>query len=231
MSLLLQERPLAVETGCVSRDGRCAPPIETRRFRDRDRDQEFSRTIPPLLGRLQAVARRIVGDDELAQDAVQEAILGLWLEPEMPAQPRAWLVRAVTYRSLHLARGRSRRRRHEHRAGRFRPEASDRDDPVRFAESGEWGRIISRTLDQLAADQRSILILSLVDDLDYRSIADVLGVPIGTVRSRLSRARQTLRNSLSGEFPLWGGSDRQEAKSRYSRTSQSSSRRSFLEKV
>ena len=165
------------------------------------REPLLSGTFDPLTGRLTAAARRLTGDEELARDAVQEAFLSFWLEAEPPPNPRAWLYRTVRHRCLHLIRGRSRRLRHEARARSIRLEASDRDDPTRSLEREEWSRILSQALDLLPADQRKILALSFFDELDYRSIAIVLEIPLGTVRSRLNRARQALRQQLLSGFP------------------------------
>ena len=89
--------------------------------------ESFTRTVCPLTALMLTVARRILGDEVQAWDAVQEAMIALWNEEEVPPNPRAWLTRAVVLRSLHLARCRTRRRWHERRACERRPEASVRD--------------------------------------------------------------------------------------------------------
>lgn len=63
--------------------------------------ESYTRTVRPLTGVMVAIARRILGDEVQAWDAVQEALIALWNEEEVPANPRAWLVRAVVLRSLH----------------------------------------------------------------------------------------------------------------------------------
>ena len=60
---------------------------------------------------------------------------------------------------------------------------------------------LMRALDELPEDQRSVLLLVAVEDLSYAEAARVLGVPIGTVMSRLSRARGKLRRSMGEEAP------------------------------
>jgi RNA polymerase sigma-70 factor (ECF subfamily) len=193
MTRLLDNRPRGASLrDAATRECRSLPGPE-RPIRDRF----FAGAVRSLTGRLTAEARRIVDDEELSRDAVQEALLSLWLQAELPPNPRAWLSRTVRNRCLHLARCRSRRRKHEAIARRSRPEASDRDDPTLRLERQEWGRIFSDSLDLLADGQRTILVLSLIDELDYQAIATVLDVPIGTVRSRLSRAREALRAVLA----------------------------------
>ncbi len=155
----------------------------------------------PLVGRLLRTSRRILANEDLAWDAVQEALVSLWQQREPPAQAEAWLVRAVRFRSLHLARTARRRRRHESDACRRRPEASSRDEPGDSASRVEMAVLLAETLEILGEPHRSVLTLLLVEDQDYRSIAQTLKIPIGTVRSRLSRSREALRRQLERIHP------------------------------
>jgi RNA polymerase sigma-70 factor (ECF subfamily) len=164
-------------------------------------DDRFAEVTRPLFGHLAAVARRILGDEELAWDAVQEALITLWLQNPKPSNPHAWLVRTVVHRSLHLARSRSRRRRHEDQARLERVEQSEQDDPARYVEADERRRILRQALQSLAPDHRSVLVLADIEQKDYESIAVLLGIPIGTVRSRLSRSRKALREVLVRLLP------------------------------
>jgi len=63
------------------------------------------------------------------------------------------------------------------------------------------GRDISRALATLAEDQRAVLLLVVLEGLSYRDVADIQGVPIGTVMSRLARARAHVRAVIEGERP------------------------------
>ena len=75
----------------------------------------------------------------------------------------------------------------------------DSDAATSGPESG--GRDIVRALDELAEDQRSALLLVVLEGLTYREVAEVQGVPIGTVMSRLARARTQIKAYLDGERP------------------------------
>jgi RNA polymerase sigma-70 factor (ECF subfamily) len=163
--------------------------------------ESFTRTVHPLMGMMVTLARRILGDEVQAWDAVQEALIALWDEGEIPPNPRAWLARAVVLRSLHLTRCRTRRRRHERRACERRLEASDRDNPTRPVEYVELARTLDEMLRTIPPDYRAVILLRMDADMDYAAIADALGIPIGTVRSRLSRTRGIFRKALSGEIP------------------------------
>jgi RNA polymerase sigma-70 factor, ECF subfamily len=74
--------------------------------------------------------------------------------------------------------------------------AIERDTPetILFARSSQ--EVPQKAIDELPVDFREILLLCEVEEMSYREISDTIAVPIGTVMSRLSRARQTLRNQL-----------------------------------
>lgn len=79
----------------------------------------------------------------------------------------------------------------------IRPELSDEEpSPEDIAEKKDLQLIIKKALDELPDDQRAILILREYDGLSYDEIADISKVPIGTVKSRINRARQSLRERL-----------------------------------
>jgi RNA polymerase sigma-70 factor (ECF subfamily) len=63
------------------------------------------------------------------------------------------------------------------------------------------GRDIARALDTLQDDQRAVLLLVVLEGLSYRDVANIQGVPIGTVMSRLARARAQMRAVLEGQRP------------------------------
>lgn len=153
------------------------------------------------LDRLAAIARRVLGGEDLAWDAVQEALVSLWLESETPQDPGAWLTRTVIHRSLHLARCRSRRRRHEDQARLERTERGDQDDPIRHLEAQELQQILRQALEAVAPEYRTILVAHVVERESYESIAARLRIPLGTVRSRLNRARKAVRDVLTRMLP------------------------------
>ncbi len=162
---------------------------------------DFAEATHPLVGHLVSIARRILRDEDAARDAVQEALVSLWLEDAIPSNLRSWLARAVALRSLHLARCQARRRKHEIKACFQRAEKTDRDDPVHRLERKDLGRILDEALSRIVPDQRAVLVLSIVEQMDYESIAAALQIPIGTVRSRINRARRALRQVLSETLP------------------------------
>lgn len=142
------------------------------------------------------IAKRLLGCDHLAHDAVQEALLALSQQSESPVKPIGWLTRAVIYRSRHLRRSVRRRMYHEHRASADCELHGDCNNPLHVAIAHEIGGMLTAVRDSLSPEQLRAVELSEDSGQDYKKIADTLGVPIGTVRSRLSRARASLREAV-----------------------------------
>jgi RNA polymerase sigma-70 factor (ECF subfamily) len=157
---------------------------------------EFAETVAPLLDRLHRLARRILRSDDMAEDAVQEALTILWREGRMPPNPTGWLSRAVVHRSLHLNRCRQRRRCHEERACSHRSVLNHEGEASRLLEARELGVRIEAAISRLPDRFREVFVLREVEQMDYGAIANALRVPVGTVRSRLSRSREALQKAL-----------------------------------
>ena len=165
------------------------------------KDSEFAEATRPLFGHLVSTARRVLGDDDMSWDAVQEALMSLWRERQFPSDPRGWLVAAVVHRSLHLAHGRARRTKHENRARFEHLEAVAHDNPTRELEYEELRCALDDALSRISSEHRAILVLSVFEEMDYQSIAARLDIPLGTVRSRLNRSRKALRDALIRVLP------------------------------
>jgi len=143
-----------------------------------------------------AVARRLLGCDHLAADAVQEALVALWREASSPTDLRGWLVRAVVFRARHLRRTLARRHKHEHGAAVHCELHAGCDNPLHHAYAHELGHRLDAALAELPSEQRTAFQLYVDSGLDYQGIAHRLALPVGTVRSRLHRARQALQEAL-----------------------------------
>ncbi|HVY18050.1 MAG TPA: RNA polymerase sigma factor [Rhodopila sp.] len=150
--------------------------------------------IEPMIPALRRYARGLLRDraaaDDLVQDCLERAITH-WSRRRQDSDPRAWV-----FTILHnLAMTRVRRQ-------------ASRPQPVDLAAVEDWVpvppaqedglryRALVQTLSQLPEDQRAVLLLVGIEDLSYAAAAEVLGIPIGTVMSRLSRARERLSRTI-----------------------------------
>lgn len=145
------------------------------------------------LPRLRSIGHRILGCPHLAEDAVQDCLICLWQKHDPPEDATGWLIHAVVHRSLHLRRS-NRRRRHHERCVCSPDEAGL--DPAEEVWHQELDCLLQGALEHLGAEQREVFVLRHFRGLDYMQIAARLSVPVGTVRSRLNRARARLRREL-----------------------------------
>jgi RNA polymerase sigma-70 factor, ECF subfamily len=151
--------------------------------------KEIEMTIPALRRYARALTREPESADDLVQDTLVRALRSEHLFHG--GDVRAWLYTILTNLNRNRLRTLSRRpvltSIKENDAATGGPEAGSRD--------------IGRALDQLAEEPRAALLLVVLEGLTYREVAEVQGVPIGTVMSRLARARMQIRSYLDGERP------------------------------
>jgi RNA polymerase sigma-70 factor (ECF subfamily) len=150
------------------------------------------RHVPRML----QVARSILGCEDLAWDAVQDALMCLWHERHAPHDLCGWLVRTTVHKSLHHVRSRARRTRHELLAVGAR-ELDLGSDPAELAARTDLARAILAAIHALPTTFREPFALRELEGLDYAEIAARLGLAPGTVRSRIHRAKALLRTSLA----------------------------------
>jgi len=141
-------------------------------------------------------ARYIVKDHQEAYDVVQEVFIKAMREQRLFNEDfkiKAWLFRVTT--NLCFNQVRNRKRRGAILDTMMKPEAFGADQMEKVFE-GERREEVLASLDVLSEDHREILLLRYYDDLSYAEIADVLQVKLGTVMSRLSRARMRLMDVM-----------------------------------
>ena len=144
---------------------------------------------------LRRYARVLTGDAWAADDLVQDTLERAWSHFSMwqkRGEIRAWMFGIMHNHFIDGVRARS-----------SRPEDSAGDDlpeiPQRASQSdGIEVRDLDRVLQRLPVEQREVMLLIAVEELSYAEAAAVLGVPIGTVMSRLARGRERLRRILAG---------------------------------
>ncbi len=181
--------------------------IERARLGDRE---AFDELMQAHLPRVWRVVHRILRHDEDAEDVVQETFLAAFRAiPAFRHEARlsTWLNRIAVSRSLnHLDRMAEKVR----RAGRpidLQPSeitlgvpepASSGPSPLQELERRELEERLAECLDRLPGPWRSVLALREGEGLSYEEIAEAIDVPLGTVRSRLARARIALRECIEG---------------------------------
>lgn len=149
------------------------------------------------------VAFRMLDDTDAAADAVQEAAIKAFraLKTYRGGSFKAWFLRIVTNNCYDWLRARSR-----HGVSSLDDMAEDPDYAEALVHTGEGPEahalreelsdFISRSVNSLPADQRLTLILADIEGIPYQEVAEICSVPLGTVKSRLSRARMRLRDLL-----------------------------------
>ncbi|HEX5417086.1 MAG TPA: sigma-70 family RNA polymerase sigma factor [Chloroflexota bacterium] len=169
------------------------------------------------------VAVRLVGDRDTANDVCQEAFFSAFrnLRQFHGGSFRSWLLRIVTNASYDVLRS---RKRHDTVSidGRAPDDSFDErsafgdpvvipDDaalPEDLAQRGEFFRVVEEGLKSLPVEQRAVLVLYDVHGFSYEEVATTLGTNLGTVKSRLSRARGRLRDYLVRHPELWRAEER-----------------------
>lgn len=165
-----------------------------------NQQQDFEEIALPHAASLLRVARRLSGDATTAEDLVQETLLLGWRafhQFERGTNARAWLFRILF--NAYYGRGRKLRAMPPIISlnDSFRePEREGRWDPVQLDSAD-----VMKALGELSTEHRSCLMLAVVEGFTCAEISKILNVPIGTVMSRLSRARQAMRQRLTQTEP------------------------------
>ena len=153
-----------------------------------------AKRLVELIPRLRRYARALVGDRTTADDLVQDTLERAWAKLHLYRRGtdlRAWLFTVM--HNVHVNRIRATRA----------TDPLDDEMPELAQPQREPDALLIRDLDRaigrLPADQRSVLLLVTLEEMSYDEVARTLGIPIGTVMSRLSRAREKLRAMMAGQ--------------------------------
>jgi RNA polymerase sigma-70 factor (ECF subfamily) len=172
----------------------------------------FNRLVLAYQDRVYSQAYRVLNDPQAADDATQEAFISAYknLRSFRGGSFRAWLLRIVTnacYDEL-----RRRKRKPTTSLEPLDDSGDEIESPHWIADPGEMpedtvvrselGKAIQNCLDKLPVDFRVIVVLVDIQGMDYLEAADVIGKPLGTVKSRLARARSRMRDCLQGFWEL-----------------------------
>jgi RNA polymerase sigma-70 factor (ECF subfamily) len=159
---------------------------------------------------LYAMTVRMVRDRDVAEDAVQEAFFSAYRNLERFNGPsfRAWLTRICLNAARDILRKRKRRPSEpypEWEDHQWQPPAPASERPDQVAIVSQQRAELARAMTGITADQRAAIILFDVQGYDYAEIAELTGVSVGTVKSRIHRGRMALRELLGPSMELFRG--------------------------
>jgi RNA polymerase sigma-70 factor (ECF subfamily) len=154
-----------------------------------------------------ALVVRVVHDRDSAADAVQEALFSCYrnLDRFRGDSFRSWLTRIALNAATDVLRYRKRRPADpypEWEDDSWQPPAGEEASPERRAQRNQTARVLSEALAEITSDQRTAIVMYDVEGFDYQEIADITGVSLGTVKSRIHRGRLALRELLSDDMEL-----------------------------
>jgi RNA polymerase sigma factor (sigma-70 family) len=155
-------------------------------------DEQLRELLPRLRRFAVSLTRNISSADDLVQASLERAIVR-WADKRPEGDVRAWLF-SILYRQFLDAHRRNRR------YARMLEFFTGRDDAQPSVERTVMAQSTLQAFDRLNTEQRALLLWVSVEGLSYKEVADILDVPVGTVMSRLSRARQALRQLSDGEI-------------------------------
>ena len=171
-------------------------------LKDQDKQAQFEQTVLPHINAAFNLAHWLINNDQDAEDIVQESFLRAYkyFSSYQGGNSRAWLltiVRNTCYTWLH-----------ENQAQGLTVDLDDElssieldsADPEQCLQIKVDQQSVSRALEELPAVYRELIVLREMEALSYKEIALIAGVPIGTVMSRLARARQQLKEFLGQRY-------------------------------
>ncbi len=164
--------------------------------------ERVERALLPHLDAAYNLARWLIGNEHDAEDAVQEAYLRAvrFFGSFRGGDGRGWLLAIVRHACYDWLR----QHRAEHPTTPFEEELHSPDDgawnPERLLLQGADAALVRAALEALPVDSREVLVLRELEGLSYKEIAEIAGIPVGTVMSRLSRARSRLQQELTARL-------------------------------
>ena len=165
------------------------------------RSEEFEAIALPHLNDLFRTARRLLGEQAAAEDVVQEVYLQAWKSWhrfERGTNCRAWLF-TILFNTVHHYRRKW--------AGSVTNQADEDLEKVQYTPpvpETVMDEEVLAALDRIPPDFRAVVLLADVEEFSYKEVAGILKIPIGTVMSRLSRARKLLRDELAAVAQSYG---------------------------
>ena len=170
----------------------------------------FNDLVTCYQDQLYGLVARMVPDPDQASDAVQEAFFSAYrnLDSFRGGSVKSWLSRIAINAAMDLQRARKRRPVQPYPElddDSWQPPTGEDADPERQVVTGERVRVLTAALAAIGDDQRAAIVLFDVEGFDYGEIAEMTGVSLGTVKSRIHRGRLALRRRLEAQMELFRG--------------------------
>lgn len=167
--------------------------------KDQAKQALFEQTILPHIDAAYNLARWIINDEQDAEDIVQESFLRAYkyFTSYQGGNSRSWLltiVRNVCYTWLQQSRAQGQV---VDLIDEISSDDAGSDDLETLAQIQTDHKLVVDALEKLPAEYRELIVLRELEEMSYKEIALIAGIPIGTVMSRLARARQRLKTCLS----------------------------------
>jgi RNA polymerase sigma-70 factor, ECF subfamily len=165
--------------------------------------ERFEAVVLPHLDAAYTLARYLMQNDHDAQDVVQDACLRALkyfrgFRGAEAAEARAWVL-AIVRNTAYTWRRRGAGALTTEFDESLHSEAVDHDNPESAAVTASERESLRHAIDELPPEFREVIVLRELEGLSYKEISDVAGVPVGTVMSRLSRARRRLEEALCAQ--------------------------------
>jgi RNA polymerase sigma factor (sigma-70 family) len=180
-------------------------PRETKQLRDDEQLAQYEQAIFPHLDAAYNLARWLTRNDHDAEDVVQEACLRAYqfFGGFRAGNGRTWLltvVRNTCYTWLRQNRPREPSSSFDEEIHSVATPAQIAAQPDNVLLRSEDRQLLRQALDELPPEYREVIVLRELEGLAYKDIASIAGIPLGTVMSRLARARERLQHSLAGRM-------------------------------
>jgi RNA polymerase sigma-70 factor (ECF subfamily) len=176
-----------------------------------ERARAFDALVRPHVRTLYAFALRFTGSRADAEDLVQDVLVKLYRHRDRLAaveEPRSWMLRVLYREFLNFRRTTRRWLARRRRVADALPDVAeyvpDEAQPDAMLERERRAELLNAAIERLNFDHRVLIGLHLQDGYTLEELTHVLGVPVGTLKSRLHRARAELRGHLGGAEPFPG---------------------------
>lgn len=165
--------------------------------------QAFTTLVSKWQHRMYTFCYRQLGETALAEEATQDIFIKVYTSIHSfrsESKFSTWLYRIATNHCINLNERHHRRHRNQHDSFEdMHAQPSTQSTPLQDLEQKDFKQLLQQALNQLPEDHRVLLILRDLQDCSYEEIADITQLNIGTIKSRIHRGRNNLRQILSGE--------------------------------